>query len=51
MKQLFEAINHCHANDVIHRDIKPENIMVIGTEKIKLIDFGLSKINSDNKKL
>ena len=51
MKQLFEAINHCHANGVIHRDIKPENIMLIKNDQIKLIDFGLSKIKSNNQKL
>jgi serine/threonine protein kinase len=51
MKQLFEAINHCHANGVIHRDIKPENIMVRKNDQITLIDFGLSKITSDKKKL
>jgi serine/threonine protein kinase len=28
MFQLFQAVNHCHANRVIHRDIKPENIML-----------------------
>lgn len=28
MRQLFSAINHCHALNIIHRDIKPENIMI-----------------------
>lgn len=28
MKALFQAINHCHAQNVIHRDIKPDNIMI-----------------------
>ena len=28
MKQLFEAINHCHAKGVVHPDTKPDNIMV-----------------------
>jgi calcium-dependent protein kinase len=51
MKQLFEAINHCHANGIIHRDIKPENIMLIKNDQIKLIDFGLSKIKSNDQKL
>lgn len=45
MKKLFQAINHCHSNNVAHRDLKPENIMYNeeGTD-IKIIDFGLSKL-------
>jgi len=45
MKKLVRAINHCHANGVVHRDIKPENIMIGADNEIKLIDFGLSKID------
>jgi len=43
MREIVSAIAHCHANNVIHRDIKPENIMVDKNDKIKLLDFGLSK--------
>jgi calcium-dependent protein kinase len=51
MKGILEAINHCHANNVVHRDIKPENIMINDEDEPKLIDFGLSKNNSDKKKM
>ncbi|MEN2497409.1 MAG: Calcium/calmodulin-dependent protein kinase type II subunit gamma, variant 2 [Marteilia pararefringens] len=45
--QLFEALKHCHARNIIHRDIKPENILLKrlrGTHTmLKLADFGVSK--------
>ena len=45
MMKLLRAVNHCHANGIVHRDIKPENIMIGRDNEIKLIDFGLSKMN------
>jgi calcium-dependent protein kinase len=63
MKCLFLAINHCHSLNIAHRDLKPENIMYdeevemntdlseVRYEQIKIIDFGLSKQRSTNKKL
>lgn len=42
--QLHQAISFIHSNGLVHRDLKPENCMVeAATNKIKLIDFGLSK--------
>lgn len=47
MKQMLQAINHCHANGIMHRDIKPENIMLTKEDdQIRLVDFGLSKLVS-----
>lgn len=48
MYQILSALNHCHANGVIHRDIKPENIMLTKNDKVRLIDFGLSKVCNHN---
>jgi len=43
IKQLFEAVNHCHAQKIVHRDIKPENVMITSDDLVKLIDFGLAE--------
>jgi serine/threonine protein kinase len=44
---VADALSACHAQGAIHRDIKPGNIFVIrtvsGEERIKLIDFGISR--------
>lgn len=40
LKQLLEAVAHCHAQGLAHRDIKPENILFDEGNKLKLSDFG-----------
>ena len=47
MRQLFQAINHCHAQNIAHRDIKPDNIMITDQDTVRLIDFGLSKASKN----
>ncbi|KAG2735506.1 hypothetical protein G9P44_001720 [Scheffersomyces stipitis] len=43
VKQVIEAICHCHSEGIGHNDIKLENIRYSPmTDQIKLIDFGLS---------
>lgn len=51
MRQLFQALNHCHAQNIVHRDIKPDNIMITQSDTVRLIDFGLSKASKNNKNL
>jgi len=41
-KQILNAIECCHNNQIIHRDIKLSNILVDESKNIKLIDFGVS---------
>lgn len=48
--QVADALNYCHANNVIHRDLKPENLMLTNDDNIKLADFGLSAHTISNKR-
>jgi calcium-dependent protein kinase len=49
MRNLFSAINHIHARNIVHRDIKPENIMINKGDEVRLIDFGMSKSTAKTK--
>ena len=42
--QICEALEYAHGEGVVHRDIKPENILVDKKGRIKIADFGLSKL-------
>ncbi len=42
IKQVLAALEFAHRM-VIHRDMKPENIMLLPSEQVKVLDFGLAK--------
>ena len=45
IKQILDAIEISHSNGIIHRDINPSNIMLTEDNQVKVIDFGICKIN------
>jgi serine/threonine-protein kinase len=48
MKQLLGALDYSHKQGVVHRDIKPANIMIAGANKVKVMDFGIAKLESSS---
>jgi len=42
--QICEAMEYAHGEGVVHRDIKPENILLDQKGRVKIADFGVSKL-------
>lgn len=44
IKDLCEVFSYAHEKQVIHRDIKPANILVDSSGQVKVIDFGIGRL-------
>ncbi|MFZ5643300.1 MAG: Stk1 family PASTA domain-containing Ser/Thr kinase [Bacillota bacterium] len=42
-RQICDALEHAHENNIVHRDVKSHNIIITRSGRAKLTDFGIAR--------
>lgn len=45
-RQVAEGLGRAHEAGILHRDVKPANLLITERQEIKILDFGIAKLES-----
>ncbi|HOD67248.1 MAG TPA: serine/threonine-protein kinase, partial [candidate division Zixibacteria bacterium] len=46
--QVCSALQYAHEQGIVHRDIKPANLMVLRDYRVKVMDYGIARIDTSS---
>jgi serine/threonine-protein kinase len=44
--EVLEGLHYAHQRGVIHRDVKPSNVRIMPDGRVKIMDFGIARLQS-----
>ena len=47
--RIAEALHYLHDHGIVHRDLKPDNIMITNDGSIRVMDFGIAKVDGSRR--